>query len=704
MSEKVLTGIIKSIKDDEQKFCLFTTDKSAYRDLQGRTWCKGDIGNLTEGMTVECRGDWEKHTFVFKKVKPVWISLQTTISYLINATASYGIRKMDITAICSKYGRKLFSTDKKELTDLILTDFPNMDAENVTVFVNALNLKDKALCELEDYLIPYGFKAEKVKEMYKFYGVNAINKIKCDPYKACHIFDVNFKIADQIAFDSKMEPLNKRRIAGLVREALKNAGNYGHTIALPKDVANFVSYKSRQSVYRMEIPAVLVSYIVITDKEFILKDGYVSLYYLYKAEKDIAKGLIALKNIGPYSSISDADIKRIEKELGTSYGKDQKKAFKMFETGGVNILTGGPGTGKTTTLNGIINHIRHINPNAVILLCAPTGRAAKRMSESTGMDAETIHKMCGLKPYKTEEFNDKQNVLPITADFVICDEFSMVSADLAAILINAMKRGTRFIIVGDEHQLPSIEPGNVLHDLIASGKFPVYRLEENFRQANGSSIQPNADRILAEQMPVSTNDFQIYKAKDEQDSYKALKYFMNMYYDKNDPYKVQLIEPSRKGAAGTFKMNRYMHNKLILNDENGDDYIPKTGDKIIFSRTDYDEGYVNGDMGIITGLSNHVMNVNLEGYPITVSRKSMADVEFGYSYTIHKSQGSENPIIIIYLPEKMKHMMTNSLLYTAVTRARNTVIIIYEDDSLETCIHNKSDAVRNTRLLMFLTA
>lgn len=704
MSEKVLTGIIKSIKDDEQKFCLFTTDKSAYRDLQGRTWCKGDIGNLTEGMTVECRGDWEKHTFVFKKIKPVWISLQTTISYLINATASYGIRKMDITAICSKYGRKLFSTDKKELTDLILTDFPNMDAENVTILVNALNLKDKALCELEDYLIPYGFKAEKVKEMYKFYGVNAINKIKCDPYKACHIFDVNFKIADQIAFDSKMEPLNKRRIAGLVREALKNAGNYGHTIALPKDVANFVSYKSRQSVYRMEIPAVLVSYTVITDKEFILKDGYVSLYYLYKAEKDIAKGLIALKNIGPYSSISDADIKRIEKELGTSYGKDQKKAFKMFETGGVNILTGGPGTGKTTTLNGIINHIRHINPNAVILLCAPTGRAAKRMSESTGMDAETIHKMCGLKPYKTEEFNDKQNVLPITADFVICDEFSMVSADLAAILINAMKRGTRFIIVGDEHQLPSIEPGNVLHDLIASGKFPVYRLEENFRQANGSSIQPNADRILAEQMPVSTNDFQIYKAKDEQDSYKALKYFMNMYYDKNDPYKVQLIEPSRKGAAGTFKMNRYMHNKLILNDENDDDYIPKTGDKIIFSRTDYDEGYVNGDMGIITGLSNHVMNVNLEGYPITVSRKSMADVEFGYSYTIHKSQGSENPIIIIYLPEKMKHMMTNSLLYTAVTRARNTVIIIYEDDSLETCIHNKSDAVRNTRLLMFLTA
>lgn len=704
MSEKVLTGIIKSIKDDEQKFCLFTTDKSAYRDLQGRTWCKGDIGNLAEGMTVECRGEWEKHTFVFKKIKPVWISLQTTISYLINVTAPYGIRKMDITAICSKYGRKLFSTDKKELTDLMLSDFPEMDAEKVTVFVNALNLKDKALCELEDYLIPYGFKAEKVKEMYEFYGVNAMNKIKYDPYKACHIFDASFKIADQIAFDTKMEPLNKRRIAGLVREALKNAGNYGHTIAVPKDVANFVSYKSRQSVYRTEVPAVLVSYTVITDKEFILKDGYVSLYYLYKAEKDIAKGLIALKNVGPYSSISDTDIKRIEKELGTSYGKDQKKAFKMFETGGVNILTGGPGTGKTTTLNGIINHIKHINPNAVILLCAPTGRAAKRMSESTGMDAETIHKMCGLKPYKTEEFNDKQNVPPITADFVICDEFSMVSADLAATLINAMKRGTRFIIVGDEHQLPSIEPGNVLHDLIASGKFPVYRLEENFRQANGSSIQPNADRILAEQMPVNTKDFQIYKAKDEQDSYKALKYFMNMYYDKNDPYKAQLIEPSRKGAAGTFKMNRYMHNKLIFNDENGEDYVPKMGDKIIFSRTDYDEGYVNGDMGIITSLSDHVMNVNLEGYPLTISRKSMADVEFGYSYTIHKSQGSENPVIIIYLPEKMKHMMTNSLLYTAVTRARNTVIIIYEDDSLETCIHNKSDAIRNTRLLMFLSA
>lgn len=706
MPQKItLKGIVKYVDYEKHYFFVSATSKDVYKDSKGNIFCAGDIAydNLNTGMPVKCVGGWDDQKFICEKVQPTWINLQTTMNYLCSNLKGKSIKTALINNVCSKYGRILFSTDRQELISKIKIDFPKEKNDDLIEIIDALHLKDKALCELEDFLVPYGIKENDIADIYEFCkksGKKPLKEIKKNPYRILNLFEQDFKCAEQIAFDCEIKPYSDIRLAGLVRECLNICSKSGHTMIEPQRLVGMVSYKSRQYPYRTDIPAVLVSHTVLLQKEFILKDGFVSFYYLYRAELDIKRRLLGMKNMQPFSSVTASDIERIEQKLKVKYGNDQKNSFKMLSTGGVNILTGGPGTGKTTFIQGIIDQILYVKPDAIIKLCAPTGRAAKRMSEATGMPAETIHKMCNIQPYQSEEMINKMDVTMIDADFIICDEFSMVSAELASLLIKAMKNGTRFIIVGDEHQLPSIQAGNVLHDLIASGKFPVYRLEENFRQGNGGSIYENGQRILKKQMPYYADDFQIYKSKNEEDSYNALCYFMNIYYNKSSPYETQLIEPSRKGLAGTYKMNLFVHNDIVhANEENNT--VPRENDKIIFEKTNYEMGYVNGDLGIIESVTKSIASINLEGEFIQIPRKNMADLNFAYSYTIHKSQGSESSIIIIYLPEKMKHMMTNPLLYTAVTRAKNKVIIIYEGNSLETCINFMGEP-RKTRLLMLL--
>lgn len=230
----------------------------------------------------------------------------------------------------------------------------------------------------------------------------------------------------------------------------------------------------------------------------------------------------------------------------------------------------------------------------------------------------------------------------------------------------------------------------------------MYRLTENFRQKGSGSIIDNANLILEGHMPQRSNDFKIYKAKNEEDAFNGLCYFMNTLYDAKDPFLTQMIEPSRKGIAGTYAMNQYVHQKIVHANQTDVAPAPMLHDKVIFKRTDYDIGYVNGDIGIITSIDTNEVCIWNDSENLVFPVSVLNDVELAYSYTIHKSQGSENDQIIIYLPEEMRHMMTRSLLYTAVTRAKKSVIIIYTGDALSECLSNVSDKKRNTRLQEFL--
>jgi exodeoxyribonuclease V alpha subunit len=698
----ILKGIIKKLEpnDEPDKFLLGTTDRYAKRDKAGRVWCQSDLEGLSENLTVECHGDYIGKTFICTSVIPTWVNETATIKYLTSNCK--GIGQSTIAPIVRKYKENLFSMTKQGLEEQLKSDFPKLTEKKVITIINAIFCIDENLIKVKSFLEQY-MDSKSIMSIYSVYKEDAIEIIKKSPYNICYSFGLDFKTADAIAYDVEMDYYDNIRIHGLIKWALICAARQGHTWVKPKVLIKHIDMTSRNSLYKAPISRVLVANELENSEDFITIGKTISLKSLFIAEKTIAKRLAEINDKKNDIEITDTDITEIENELQIKYGNDQKKSFGALKDG-VSIITGGPGTGKTTTINGIIIKFMKEYPDATIVLCAPTGRAAKRMSESTGMKARTIHKTIGIQPDNADdEFSISYQFDEVDADLMIIDEFSMVSAALAGTLFKATSNKTQIIIVGDENQLPSIGAGNVLHDLITSGKFNVYRLEENFRQGNGGSIYENSKRILKGEIPELHDDFIMYRAKDDDDAYKALSALMEKYYDVNNPFKTQLIEPSRKGSAGTYAMNQFVHKKIIHNSLNNEiSPAPMVKDKIIFKSNNKDADYVNGDMGVITYIDREEVCVQMDDGIKVYERSVLSDMELAYSYTIHKSQGSENPIIIIYLPETMSHMMTRRLFYTAVTRAKCLVVIVFTGNAITRCISNTSDIKRNTRLVEML--
>lgn len=698
----ILKGVIKKINpnDEPDKFLLTTTDKFAKRDKAGRVWCQGVLDGVSENLPVECHGEYLGKTFVCTSINPAWISETATIKYLTSKCK--GIGAQTITPIVREYGETIFAMDRYEFEDALAQDFPDLSNKKILMLSNAIFCVDKELKKVQAFLETY-MDGKSILAIYSVYKKDTIDIIKSSPYNICFTFGLDFFTADSIAFDNGINYYDSVRIHGLIKWALISAANQGHTWVRPRNLLDFINRISVKSRYRAPISRCLIANELEKTEDFIVIDRTISLKSLYIAERTIAKRLSEIDSKTYDVTITEDEISAIETELQVHYGNDQKKSFDAIKNG-VSIITGGPGVGKTTTINGIINRFFLDNPEASVVLCAPTGRAAKRMSEATGMKARTIHKTLGINP---ENLDDKYSISydfeEVNADLLIIDEFSMVDAALAGTLFKAVSNNTQIIIVGDENQLPSIGAGNVLHDLIASNRFHVYRLNENFRQGDGSSIYENSQKILRGEMPELKDDFKIYQAKDDYDAYKGLSALMKMYYSKDEPFKTQLIEPSRKGVAGTYAMNQMVHREITHSNITGDiSPAPMVGDKIIFKSNNKDADYVNGDMGVITYLTRNEMCVDMDGEIRVFEKSVLSDTELAYAYTIHKSQGSENEIIIIFLPESMSHMMTRRLFYTAVTRARKHVAIIFTGNALQKCISNVSDIQRNTRLIEML--
>lgn len=691
------------IKTERNGLCLFHLDtptKGAIRQSNGKVLCHGALSRISVAMPVELSGEWVDGTLEVSDYKFTWISNNATAEFLVKNCK--GVGKTTAKEICAFYGSKLFSMNRTELTLSLQENFKKLNLQIIDNIVNELFQNKEVLYALEKIFSQMNVDYSSILDIYTVYGDESVKKIKENPYKIGMEFGIPLTVIDLIAYSFDIKAFDFMRIEGIISYLLSYAASSGHTYMDAGKLAESVSNSSEFSRYHEKIPTILVSSTVLLSKKIVLDEGKVAYASLLFAERDIAKRLQVLKAFESHIQVTDEEIDEVAKELNFHFGKDQRHSFKALETGGVNVLTGGPGTGKTTTINGFVAYYKKKNPGAVIAFCAPTGRAAKRLSESINQKALTIHKLLDYTPFDKDHSACKNQANPIEADLIIVDEMSMVEAELMAKLVAAIKNGTRLLLVGDENQLPSIGAGNVFHDIIHSGQFPVYRLEENFRQANGGTIHENSKRILAGKMPLHTDDFQMFKAKDEADAYKALCYFMGRFYDKDDPFKTQLIEPSTKGVAGTFKMNHYIHTKLIHDGIENVSPQPMVGDKIIFTTTNYEAGYINGDIGIIQGITCDEVIVWNDSETLRLPISAMHDMMLAYAYTIHKSQGSENEIVIIYLPEEMKHMMTRSLFYTAVTRAKDYVCVIHTGDALRTCIRNVSDRKRNTRLQEFL--
>ena len=599
--------------------------------------------------------------------------------------------------------------------------------------------KDKALAISKEYskqfgvrdimllLSPYEITVEKCVKIFKKLGSNANDIIRGNPYVLClDGINLPFELVEKIAFDFGISPDSSDRVeAGIFYILHANLLN-GHT-CLPRLKLLSVAQRLLESdEYRVDsvCDTMIAQFKVVSQR--IEKTEYIALPEYSSAEQYIAARLSAVKNnIGSISVIDDLEIEYVENKLGIKFEQLQKQAVKEAFSGGILVLTGGPGTGKTTTLNAIIElfEMRDLN----IYLAAPTGRAAKRMTELTGRDAMTIHRLLEV------EWGDEDSVRfakneknPLECDVIIIDEASMIDSLLFESLLRALRLSCRIILVGDVDQLPSVSAGNVLNDILASERFPSIRLKKVFRQANESLIIKNAHAII-DGNPIdfsnSGKDFFIMKRSTSADVCDTVlelctERLINAYGF--DPLKdIQILCPSRKLDTGTLNLNNLLQsylnpkigNKPQLNYKG---VYMREGDKVMQIRNNYEipwfrddgetgTGIFNGDVGFIShiDLRAGLIKVRFDDRTASYLTDNIGELELAYAITVHKSQGSEFDCVIIPMFDIPSQLRYRNILYTAVTRAKKMLIIVGSENIAVQMAENDKKTLRYTLLKGF---
>lgn len=569
-------------------------------------------------------------------------------------------------------------------------------------------------------------------KIYKEYGEKVYEIIENNPYKLADDMEgVGFKIADEIARNSGMELDSPFRIKSGILYALSAAVSAGHTY-YPMDA--LIEEAGRLLGVFIAKPEEILTDLMI-DRKVMVRDvdgiKAVYLYSVYHTELAIAHRLFALKfEDMPDEKAFDKDLRSIEKEENITLESMQREAVRASAGSGIVVITGGPGTGKTTTINTIIRYFERKGMD--IMLAAPTGRAAKRMTEATGHEAQTIHRMLELSGILSDEISnasfERNETNPLETDVVIIDEMSMVDTFLMNSLLKAIADGTRLILVGDANQLPSVGPGNVLKDIIASGCFNTVRLAKIFRQEEAGDIVVNAHKInegeLFEIGP-SSRDFPFIRRTDANAIINALVTLVKVKlpaYTDCSPNDVQVLTPTRKGSLGVERLNTVLQQYLNppsnskVEKEIGS-IIFREGDKVMQIKNNYKipwevrgrngipietgMGVFNGDMGIVDNINLYLSEMTVrfdEERYVTYTFKETDELEHAYAVTVHKSQGSEYPAVVLPLLDGPRMLMNRNILYTAVTRARKCICIVGSEQTFYNMISNENEQKRFSSL------
>ena len=584
------------------------------------------------------------------------------------------------------------------------------------------------------FLQQYGISNNLAVKIYKEYGSKMYDVIRSNPYRLAEdISGVGFKIADEIAVRAGISSSSDYRIRAGILYVLLQATNNGHTY-LPEEVLMVRTCELLQTpIDEDTIRGHIVSLVI--DKKLVAKEleGKKCIYSAsyYYMELNSARMMCDL-NIKCNVTTPEIEkhLKYIETTFEIELDEMQRMAVIEAARNGVLILTGGPGTGKTTTINAIIRFFE--TQGMDILLAAPTGRAAKRMQETTGQEARTIHRLLELS--KVPEMGDNRFVFernesnPLETDVVIIDEMSMVDIALLNSLLKAVMVGTRLILVGDVNQLPSVGPGNVLKDLIASHQFNVVKLTKIFRQASESDIIVNAHKIndgQPIQVDNKSKDFFLLKRGEPAVITSVIVKLIHSNlpkYVNASKYDIQVLTPMRKGELGVEKLNQVLQDSLNPRDDKKKEKeyhqtIFREGDKVMQIKNNYQLAWeiksrygitVESGMGVFNGDAGIIKEINLfaeqllvefdEGKMVTYAFTQLDELELAYAITIHKSQGSEYPAVILPLLNGPKMLLTRNLLYTAVTRAKSCVTIVGSDRMVQLMIDNESEQKRYTSL------
>lgn len=734
MSETV-TGYIDHV--------IFRNDDNGYTVMvlkgmeeEQELTCVGTFPAITQGASIEATGNYITHPVYGKQFQ---ISSYTekmpedalAMERYLGSGAIKGIGAALAARIVRRFGNDTMRIVEEEPERL--AEIKGISEKKALEIAEQMTEKADMRRAMV-FLQKYGISLNLGAKIYQKYGQSVYGVLQENPYRLAEdISGVGFRIADEIASRIGIHTDSDYRIRSGMLYTLLQASGEGH-IYLPKE--ELFSRASR-------LLGVDVSYMekhlmdMVVDRKLILKETeegivvYPTQYYYL--ELNSAKMLCELNILCPEDEqMMKKRISRIEKETGTELDEMQKQAVASAAQHGLFILTGGPGTGKTTSINAIIRYFEE--EGAELRLAAPTGRAAKRMTEATGYEAQTIHRLLELNglPEGEQEGRavhfDRNSENPLEADVIIIDEMSMVDISLMYSLLLAVTAGTRLILVGDENQLPSVGPGNVLRDIIRSGCFPVVELKKIFRQASESDIVVNAHKInRGEQVTINnkSRDFFFLKRYDADIIIRVvialIQEKLPRYVDAK-PYEIQVLTPMRKGLLGVERLNQILQRYLNPPDEKKKEKeigqrLFREGDKVMQVKNNYQleweilgrykipvdkgVGVFNGDTGIMTEINEFAETATVEfedGRQAQYSFKQLEELELAYAVTIHKSQGSEYPAVILPILSGPRMLMNRNLLYTAVTRARKCVTVVGSENTFAEMIRNEKQQQRYSSL------
>ena len=698
--------------------------------------CVGSFPVVTQGASVELEGNFTQHPVYGKQFQAVRLTEKMPEDALameryLGSGAIKGIGAALAGRIVRHFGDDTFQIVENEPERLSeVKGISEKKAREIAMQIAEKSDMRKAMMFLQKYGISLNLGAK----IYQKYGDSVYSVLQENPYRlADDISGVGFKIADEIAYRIGIHTDSDYRIkSGMVYTLLQATGE-GH-VYLPKDEL-FQRAAELLGVDSSYMEKHLVD--LAMDRKIVQKEqGDQILIYpaqYYYLELNTARMLRELDIFCPEDEkIVERRIVQIEKETGTVLDEMQKKAVQEAAGHGLLILTGGPGTGKTTTINAIIRYFE--GEGAEIRLAASTGRAAKRMTEATGYEAQTIHRLLELSGMPEDDREgqpihfERNAENPLETDVIIIDEMSMVDIHLIHSLLMAVTAGTRLILVGDENQLPSVGPGNVLRDIIRSGQFPVVELKKIFRQASESDIVVNAHKInKGEQVEINnkSRDFFFLKRYDADIIIRVVIALIQEKlpkYVEAKPFEIQVLTPMRKGLLGVERLNQILQRYLNPPDASKKEKeigqgLFREGDKVMQVRNNYQleweirgrygipiekgVGVFNGDTGIIKTINEFAETAEVEfedGRWAEYSFKQLDELELAYAVTIHKSQGSEYPAVIIPLLSGPRMLMNRNLLYTAVTRARKCVTVVGSEETFRDMIRNEKQQRRYSSL------
>ncbi len=691
----------------------------------------GDSLKLQGKMVVHQEYGEQFKIDTFEKLMP-----QTAAAlekYLASGTIK-GIGPATARKIIEKFGEETLTIFKFE--PMRLAEIKGISKDKAYEIGEEFNEKWE-VWQIVSFLEEFGIGANNSKKVYDALGVNAVEKIQENPYILVDIvYGINFNNIDKIAMQIGIPMDSDYRIKSGIKYGLLVASYNGHTCVLKQNLIDYT--KSILEVDEERIEDNLINLNVNSEIHIVVEkhEEYVFLEQLYKAETKIAERLLTLRDCDNVKFIKnfEAEIKKHEEKIDIELSEKQFEAVKQINENNVCIITGGPGTGKTTIIKCVLEIYK--SHKKKVVLCAPTGRAAKRMSETTGEDAKTIHRLLEIGKFEEDKLGSVDtDVAPVDADVLVVDEMSMVDVFLMNYLVKALFLGTKVIFVGDPNQLPSVGPGSILKDLIDSGEFATVHLDKIFRQAAKSKIIVNAHNVnngvnfigKKDYSEDAENDF-FYINESNQDkmlyqvlslSKERLKNYGDYEFFKN----IQVLTPTKKGKMGTKELNKSLQE--ALNPQNDDilektygDMIFREGDRVMQIKNNYDiywekgsrndlrtyesgTGVFNGEIGRIIKISNEERQIQVlfdDGKVTWYAFSELDQLEHAYSITIHKAQGSEFDVVILVVPQSSNMLLTRNLLYTGITRAKKLLIVIGNKNLIEYMVNNCDTKKRNTGL------